>query len=748
MTPKDPRSLMDVARPRWPGKGRRIRSLRDERGEDRATEARESRASKLPVASTFSLYAAVLATGGAFAALFDGGSGRVLVVMLGAALAAGLVASTGKKLLALLPPAAATYTLLAVYAAPLWQNPLSAFQTDLTRALAVMYAQPVPYEPLPGLLVLLIPAAMTVSVLATSATLYGKRPVVSVALLGVTLGALSTASFERGIGPYFAVFLCAGVALLLFTGGEGPGRVGLRGVVATALVAAAVLVLPAMPSSEAILRPGLVDWDQIGWTQSGGDSRLAAGSDVGEYYNSARDTELLRVQSPEPLLWRARTLDRFDGARWSSTVEPGEDDSREVAPGVRTQTVEQRVEVLDASTSLVFGGYEITRVSLEGAKRASDGSWSVQDPLTRGSTYEVHSQVPRPTAAQLRGAGTDYPEAVQQKYLQLPEDPPAEIAETAEKIERDYDNSTPYDAARAMERYLLYDGGFTYDLNTEYRRPETALAQFLGEGRRGFCVQFATSMALVLRQMDIPARFVYGAAQGEEVGEDEYVVRGRNMHTWVEVYFPGVGWYPFDPTPGRGVTASMQESAPGSEPSTPRENTLQENTPQKGSSAVGSGTSGKAAEPAWPAYLLAPLVLGLWVCVGPLAKRAPLLRGRPEDLYRDLTARTRDVLPPGAGPSVARSPSLTPTEHLLGLAAAAGLEEEPFRKFARAYSEYLYAAHPKTGTTGAYRAALRAYRELPLWRRCLGALNPASLLERVGMIPTPPAGSTDTSSSK
>ena len=735
MNPKDPRSPTGGTRPREPGSDRRGRDLRGKREEDRASEDREICATELSLASRVALYATVLAIGGAFAALFGGDSGRVLLIMLGAALAAGLVASAGAKRFALLPPAAAAYTLLAVYAAPLWQNPLSGFRTDLTQALAVMSAQPVPYEPLPGLLVLLIPAAMTVSALATSVTLHGGRPVVSVALLGLTLSTLSAVSFERGIGPYFAIFLCAGVALLLFTGGEGPERTGRRGVVAAALVAAAVLVLPTVPSSETFLRPGVVGWNQIGWNQLGDGSRLAAGSDVGEYYSSASDTEFLRVQSPEPLLWRARTLDRFDGAHWSSTAEPGEDHGREVAPGVQTRTVGQRVEILNANTSLVFGGYEITDVSLAEAERAPDGSWSVEDSLSKGSTYEVRSLVPRPTADQLQSAGTDYPEAVQQKYLQLPEDPPAEIAETAETIERDYGTSTPYDAARAVERYLLYDGGFTYDLGAEYRRPETALAEFLGDGRRGFCVQFATSMALVLRQMDIPVRFVYGAAQGEEVGEDEYVVRGRNMHTWVEVYFPGVGWYPFDPTPGRGVTAAMQESAPGSEPRTPQENPSQED-----SSPAGPEASRKAAEPAWPAYLLAPLILGLGVCAAPLAKRARLLRGRPEDLYRDLTARTRDVLPPGTGPSLPRSPSLTPTEHLLSLAAAAGLEEEPFRQFARAYSEYLYAAHPRTESTGAYHAALRAYEELPLWRRSLGALNPASLLESARRNPSPRAG--------
>lgn len=84
-------------------------------------------------------------------------------------------------------------------------------------------------------------------------------------------------------------------------------------------------------------------------------------------------------------------------------------------------------------------------------------------------------------------------------------------------------------------------------------------------------------MVRVLREMDVPSRVVrvvYGATTGEEVIEDEYVVRGANMQTWVEVYFPGVGWYPFDPIPGLGVTGTMEENAPALAPGSPYANDL------------------------------------------------------------------------------------------------------------------------------------------------------------------------------
>ena len=107
-----------------------------------------------------------------------------------------------------------------------------------------------------------------------------------------------------------------------------------------------------------------------------------------------------------------------------------------------------------------------------------------------------------------------------QRFLQLPDDTPPVVGETAEKIQRRYDPETPYDRARAIEQYLIYDGGFTYNLDVSYRRADKAIEEFLGDGKEGFCTQFSTSMALLLREMGVPSRVVYGATSGEEVGRE------------------------------------------------------------------------------------------------------------------------------------------------------------------------------------------------------------------------------------
>src|SRR3712207_1700391 len=193
--------------------------------------------------------------------------------MLLAALTAALVGSAGRYRFVLLFPAIVLYTQFAVYGWPplfslsAWRDHFFHVGTDVYEAAGIMYVEPIPYDLHPGLFVVLIPVVMIVVAFATSATLYEGSPVLSVAVLGVTIGVLSTISFEDGAGPFFAVFLACAVAMLL---SPGTGSSARTGVVAGAVVVALVLAVPKLPFADATISPGYIDWTRIG---TGGTSR-------------------------------------------------------------------------------------------------------------------------------------------------------------------------------------------------------------------------------------------------------------------------------------------------------------------------------------------------------------------------------------------------------------------------------------------------------------------------------------------
>ena len=208
------------------------------------------------------LYVAALATGAAFGVLFSGGS---IPTMLGGALVAVPLASAGGLRVLLLFPGAAAYALLAAYGPAIlspsgWEELPATVGADAYAALGVLYVRPAPYDPSTGLVLVLTLTATLVVGLAAFLAVRG-APVLSVVLMGSTIGVLSTVSFEEGTGPFFASFLVSAILLLLVSGG---GRVGGAALVAGALLVALVLLLPRSPLAEVAIRPAMVDWQQVG----------------------------------------------------------------------------------------------------------------------------------------------------------------------------------------------------------------------------------------------------------------------------------------------------------------------------------------------------------------------------------------------------------------------------------------------------------------------------------------------------
>ncbi len=168
--------------------------------------------------------------------------------------------------------------------------------------------------------------------------------------------------------------------------------------------------------------------------------------------------------------------------------------------------------------------------------------------LRQGDTYQTTSSLSAASATMLRQAGQNYPDWVLSLYLQGVEFVPARVRELASQIITQAGAQTPYDRARAIERWLRTNIQYNETIPAP-PADRDAIEWFLFEQREGYCNYYATAMVVMLRSQGIPARMAAGFAQGTwDLERNAFLVRERDAHTWVEVYFPGYGWVEFEPT--------------------------------------------------------------------------------------------------------------------------------------------------------------------------------------------------------
>ncbi len=185
-------------------------------------------------------------------------------------------------------------------------------------------------------------------------------------------------------------------------------------------------------------------------------------------------------------------------------------------------------------------------------------TWRPEPAIQPGDLYQVRSLLINPTLADLRSAGTDYPEWVTKRYLQIPDSLSTEIRNLAQNLTSG--KTTPYDKAEAITNYL--HGQITYSLTIPSPPPGIRqLDWFLFIWKSGYCNYYATAEVMMLRSAGVPARLAVGYAQGE-IKDGAFTVRGRDSHAWPEVYFPGVGWVEFEPTTSQDPIIRPVERTP------------------------------------------------------------------------------------------------------------------------------------------------------------------------------------------
>jgi transglutaminase-like putative cysteine protease len=560
-------------------------------------------------------------------------------------------------------------------------------------------------------------------------------------------------------------FLAAAAALLLAFAGDDLGRWGTwvggrsRRGAATLLPGGSVIALVAIVAG-AGLAGFLPGFGQPPWYELRGASGTTLTSNPIVDIRTrlvAQDTgPVMRVRSDRPVYLRVTSLDVYgENEEWTNQGIDGApldgDVPFEVAIGPAAQ-VSVDVEVANLSQAvLVPAPYQALTVSGEAAGTFQyDPSLSTitldqGTTLEAGDTYTVSAVLPSPDAEQLDAAQSF---SLDGALTQLPANVPPAVPALARQIVEAAGADTPFRQALAIQEELR---SWEYSTEPPQGHSGQAMEAFINN-QIGYCEQYAGTMAVMLRSLNIPARVAVGYTPGELIDREEgtYVVTNANAHAWVEVLFPGLGWVTFEPTPrsdgnvlvpsatnlAPNITAAQggvddpERLIPGEEradlvPDDPLDRT--NTAPSPAAEAAGSG--GRSGAPARALLLTGLALLGIAVLAGGVVAA----RGRNRTLspaQRVLQARTQTERI-GRGLGVAPAESETDHEYLQRLARKSPIQcWQAADALAEAAARARYAtALPPESAAASEDAAERLGKGLlagvPAWQRPLVRLRGA-----------------------
>ena len=347
---------------------------------------------------------------------------------------------------------------------------------------------------------------------------------------------------------------------------------GVAVLLAVATLAGATVIffiLPRMSTARGYLRNlGVQSNFSTGFSS---DVQLGGIGQIQQSNSVVMHVQVLRGKLPVDAKWRGVALANFDGRRWwnntneATVPHPLDNVPLDLtrlrfnglplyfspAASTRTSSLAYRVVMEPIGASVFFvlpvpvrfsGAYDQVAITQQGALYYySDGGKTI-------GAYYAEADTRNPESLIRNSNSRDYPAGVSLAYLQLPR-LDQRIPELAQKITASATSN--YARARAIESYLQQNLGYTLQLPG--RTEADPLANFLFDRKKGHCEYFASTMAVMLRSLGIPARVVNGFRGGEFNDlNGSYILRSRDAHSWVEVYFPEYGWATFDPTPSGG----------------------------------------------------------------------------------------------------------------------------------------------------------------------------------------------------
>ncbi len=279
--------------------------------------------------------------------------------------------------------------------------------------------------------------------------------------------------------------------------------------------------------------------------------------------------EIMRVTAPNQYrhYWKSRVFERYQNGSWSPSATrrvpdinaPIEIDHPD-STGAGRAIIQQQINMQSATRLYYYAPHPLTvdgtgRIDLyrtNGDQDDPDSAMNVSviRPLRvieAGDSYTAQSAISTASAFDLRTASTDYPAWVTSANTSAGDVSPRTAA-LARQIVDNANAVTVYDQAKAIEIWLRSNIAYNESIPSPPVGAD-AVDWFLYEIQEGYCTYYATSMVVMLRSLGIPARMAAGFAEGEyDTATGQYIVRERDAHTWVEVYFPEFGWVPFEPT--------------------------------------------------------------------------------------------------------------------------------------------------------------------------------------------------------
>ncbi|MFF2244520.1 transglutaminaseTgpA domain-containing protein [Arthrobacter sp. NPDC058130] len=358
---------------------------------------------------------------------------------------------------------------------------------------------------------------------------------------------------------------------------RNPGQLRRGAVTAAAALTVTLLLQPVIPGFDQGTFPQGSRLNPFG-SATGLNPMISLGNSLRSPSGDGRIT--FATNAPTTPYLRSVTVDSFDGDSWSpddreSTRQPG---TGRIESGLDTAATEFRI-ITAVNTGQYTSPYLPSPYAPESVNGLT-GRWS-WDPATlsikgidtnsRDQQYVVTSVTPQLTAALLARA-SDPVRGVPEQFLREPSNVPEVVRSTAKTVTAGA--ATPYARAMAIQRYLR-STEFSYSLQSPVQggydgNGLSVLADFLAQ-KSGYCIHFASAMAVMARLEGIPSRIAVGYAPGRPTGATvavsgqgplpEFEVDARDAHAWPELYFQGVGWVPFEPTPSRGVVPAYATEA-------------------------------------------------------------------------------------------------------------------------------------------------------------------------------------------